>query len=166
MNMLTEFLKKHIVINCIIFLIILVVCLTGIILTLIFDDNKNINTDKVSTVEYSIPSNINEVYEGLLNVDEYKDDLLFELKEDSIEVTRVEDNFKCIIEYSNTYDCSVVKLNKEDKEPFKICYNIEYTDYNEYIVDIKDSIMDKEMSEENRVNLTVNEDGSFNIDIK
>lgn len=55
----------------------------------------------------------------------------------SIEVSLVEDPDSIVyIEYSKSYDCTVLKTTLTDEEPFKILYHFEFEDSDSYLLEI------------------------------
>lgn len=115
----------------------------------------------------SVPKNIEEVYTLLQTNNLTKNIINIELQGTVIIIKKKlnEIGYTIYLQYSKTYDCTIVKDSIKDKDPVQIFYHYEYDNKNDLSVDMFNFINSYKIQSEKKVILDKKEDGSLKIRI-
>ena len=172
---------KSIFFKIIFILLILIFAIIFILQKIEFESKKEDPIDGVSTIYVDSNSKLPSTQDDLfILLDKYSNTKIkFKNKSAFIEVSLYhmdkENSNEYVIEYSNIYDCVVIKKKTIaengdvtlEKEPVKIFYFIDYTTEKELAQGIMEKLEDIRTGtkENSDLNVTVNDDGTINLEL-
>lgn len=116
----------------------------------------------------TLPKNIEDIYTELNTSNLTPKIVKMNLQGDIIVVNRTVNDVKTTfyLEYSKTYDCTIVKTDLRIKDPIQIFYHYEYDSKDDFSSSVFDFLNSYQSDTDNKVHLDKNDDGTLNISIE